>query len=329
MIWLAQYTTFCTAKFATFFFQIIFYLVDSNFKLTTRNSAMIGFLALFALFGSNWGIELSVGKDAEVNLFEADCTIIDTVKKLSSRLWLSSESLNDDQLEVALAKARKKNKKLKSAKRARERKRLVNDSHFSFPGNETMKEDETSVIHKEQDLQQDESSSLNETTKNNDTSVPILQDLESEDIDQRTSEEEELAVANETLENLNVSSVVINSSFSSSSNNNNNNNNNKNNNNNDNNNNNNKTQQSPLLINSCEYIDLTALQTICGPGFAADFRRASQDLQQTIFFDVGSGHTILGVHSEPRWQCCKRREDRTDGVGCRMGASCAANVNSI
>ena len=288
MIWLAQYTTFCTAKFATFFFQIIFYLVDSNFKLTTRNSAMIGFLALFALFGSIWGIELSVGKDAEVNLFEADCTIIDTVKKLSSRLWLSSESLNDDQLEVALAKkakalakARKKNKKLKSAKRARERKRLVNASHFSFPGNETVKEDETSAIHKEQDLQRDESSPLNETTKNNDTSVPILQDLEYDDKDQRTSEEEELAVANATLENPNVSSVVINSSFSSS-------------------NNNNKTLQSPLLLNSCEYIDLTALQTICGPGFAADFRQASQDLQQTIFFDVGSGHTILGVHSEPR-----------------------------
>ena len=224
-----------------------------------------------------------------MNLFEADCTIIDTVKKLSSRLWLSSESLNDDQLEVALAKkakalakARKKNKKLKRAKRARERKRLVNDSHFSFPGNETVKEGETSVIHKDQDLQQDEASSFNETTKNNDTSVPILQDLESEDKDQRTSEEEELAVANETLENPNVSSVVINSSFSSS-------------------NNNNKTQQSPLLLNSCEYIDLTALQTICGPGFAADFRRASQDLQQTIFFDVGSGHTILGVHSEPRY----------------------------
>ena len=77
MIWLAQYTTFCTtAKFATFFFQTIFYLVDSNFKLTTRNSAMIGFLALFALFGSIWSIELSVGKEAEVNLFEADCTII-------------------------------------------------------------------------------------------------------------------------------------------------------------------------------------------------------------------------------------------------------------
>merc|ERR1712080_746664 len=164
---------------------------------------------------------------------------------------------------------------------------------------------------KDQDLQQDESSRLNETTKTNDKSVPIIQNLEYDDKDQRTSKEEELPVANETLENLNVSSVVINSSFSSS------------------NNNNNKTLQSPLLLNSCEYIDLTALQTICGPGFAADFTRASQDLQQTIFFDVGSGHTILGVHSEPRWQCCKGREDRTDGVGCRMGASCAANVNSI
>merc|ERR1712080_449390 len=129
-----------------------------------RNSAMICFLALFALFGSIWGIELSVGKDAEVNLFEADCTIIDTVKKLSSRLWLSSESLNDDQLAEALAKARKKNKKLKRAKRGRERRRLVNDSHFSFPGNETVKKGETSVIHKDQDLLQDESSRLNETT---------------------------------------------------------------------------------------------------------------------------------------------------------------------
>ena len=232
-----------------------------------------------------------------MNLFEADCTIIDTVKKLSSRLWLSSESLNDDQLEVALAKkakalakARKKNKKLKRAKRAKERKRLVNALHFSFPGKETVKEGETSVIHKDQDLQQDEASSFNETTKNNDTSVPILQDLESEDKDQRSSEEEELAVAKETLENPNVSSVVINSSFSSS-------------------NNNNKTLQSPLLLDSCEYIDLTALQTICGPGFAADFRRASQDLQQTIFFDVGSGHTILGVHSEPRYSFTLKAKD--------------------
>ena len=36
---------------------------------------MIVFLALFALFGSIWSIELSVGKEAEVNLFEAYCTI--------------------------------------------------------------------------------------------------------------------------------------------------------------------------------------------------------------------------------------------------------------
>ena len=41
---------------------------------------MIGFLALFALFGSIWSIELSVGKDAEVNLFEADCTIVIIIK---------------------------------------------------------------------------------------------------------------------------------------------------------------------------------------------------------------------------------------------------------
>ena len=61
----------------------------------------------------------------------------------------------------------------------------------------------------------------------------------------------------------------------------------------------NKTM-SPLLLSNCEYIDLTLLQNICGPGFAADFSSASKTLHQTVFFDVGSGHTILGVHSEPR-----------------------------
>jgi hypothetical protein len=228
---------------------------------------MFGVLAIFALFGRSWCVELSVGKESS---FEADCTIIDTVKKLSSRLWLSSESLNDQQLEVALAKARKKNQKLKTTKRAKERKRLVNASHFSFP------ENETSAIQQELLYEQEEGSETN--------------------------------IANETAESANISGVVINSteeevdtSFILE----------------------NKTV-SPLLLSNCEYIDLTILQNICGPGFAADFSSSSKTLHQTVFFDVGSGHTILGVHSEPRWQCCRRREDRTGGVGCRMGAACPA-----
>merc|ERR1712210_179176 len=105
-----------------------------GFKITTRNFAMFGVLAVFALFGRSWGVEMSLGSEST---FEADCTIIDTVKKLSSRLWLSSETLNEQRLEVALAKARKKNRKLKTTKRANEQKRLVNASHFSFPENET------------------------------------------------------------------------------------------------------------------------------------------------------------------------------------------------
>ena len=106
---------------------------------------MLGVWAIFALFGGIWAVELSLGKETETqaSTFEADCTIIDTVKKLSSRLWLSSESLNDEQLEVALAKARKKNRKSKKSRKAKERKLLVNASHHSFPINESMKENET------------------------------------------------------------------------------------------------------------------------------------------------------------------------------------------
>ena len=213
---------------------------------------MFGVLAVFALFGRSWCVELSLGKEAG-STFEADCTIIDTVKKLSSHLWLSSESLNDEQLEVALAKARKKNRKLKTTKKAKERKRLVNTSLFSEI--ESLKENKTSAIPTELLFEQKESSETN--------------------------------IANETAESGNIS-VVINSSFVS-------------------------TEEvdtsfilenktmSPLLLSSCEYVDLTVLQSICGPGFAADFTHVSQDLHQTVFFDVGSGHTILGVHSEPRY----------------------------
>ena len=293
MIRLAQ-TTICTC---TFLFKILAFLLDSKLKITTRN-AMFGALAIFALFGQNLGIELSLGKETEAgSTFEADCTIIDTVKKLSSRLWLSSESLNDEQLEVALAKSRRKNRKLKNTKKAKERKQLVNAKHFSFAGTESLKENETSAIPEELLNEQEESSETN--------------------------------IANETAERTNIS-VVINSSFVSTEEV-----------------DTNKTM-SPLLLSSCEYIDLTILQKICGPGFAADFTTASQSLHQTIFFDVGSGHTILGVHSEPRcyfgfinqdlnvtmviysrWQCCRRREDRTEGVGCRMGATCPAPAKTI
>merc|ERR1719391_1706260 len=277
MIWLAPSNTICTAliKLATFLSQILPTLVDSKLKITTRN-AMFGVLAVLALLGRSCCVEVSLGKEAG-NTFEADCTIIDTVKKLSSRLWLSSESLNDEQLEVALAKARTKNRKLKTTKKAKERQRLVNASYFS--GTESPKENETSAIPQVVLFEQQESS--------------------------------ETKIANETIESSNIS-VVKNSSFVS-------------------------TEEvdtslilenktmSPLLLSSCEYIDLTILQNICGPGFAVDFSRASQTLHQTIFFDVGSGHTILGVHSEPRWQCCRRRDDRTEGVGCRIGSSCPAN----
>merc|ERR1712130_1053682 len=181
-----------------------------------------------------------------------------TVRKLSSRLWLTSESLNDEQLEVALAKARKKTRKLKTTKKAKERKRLLNaSSHFSLP------ENETSTNHEEEFLY----------------------------------EQEETNIAKETTESANISEVAINSNFV-------------------------LTEEEKVEE---EVIDTSfILQNICGPGFAADFSSTSKTLHQTVFFDVGSGHTILGVHSEPRWQCCKQREDRTEGVGCRMGAACPA-----
>merc|ERR1719220_2822783 len=108
-------------------------------------------------------------------------TIIDTVKKLSSRLWLSSESLNDEQLEVALTKARKKNRKLKMTKKAKERKRLVNVSHFSLPETESLEENETSAI--QQDLLYEQGKSL------------------------------ETSIANETTESANISGFIGNVGF--------------------------------------------------------------------------------------------------------------------
>merc|ERR1712233_253434 len=135
--------TLPSTKFATFQTFLAF-LVDSTLKITTRNFAMFGVLAFFALFGRSLeGVEGSVGKERS---FEADCTIIDTVRKLSSRLWLTSESLNDEQLEVALAK---------------ERKRLLNaSSHFSLP------ENETSTNHEEEFLyEQEETNIAKETTE--------------------------------------------------------------------------------------------------------------------------------------------------------------------
>ena len=53
--------------------------------------------------------KVSMDMEGEIGTgnFEADCTIIDKVKKLSRRLKLTSEHLDDEQLKIALAKTRR------------------------------------------------------------------------------------------------------------------------------------------------------------------------------------------------------------------------------
>merc|ERR1712083_1270921 len=84
----------------------------------------------------------------------------------------------------------------------------------------------------------------------------------------------------------------------------------------------NKTKQNTLLLPSCTYVDLTAVQDACGPGYKAMVDKLQQHLHHSIFFDSSSGHIIYAVHEDTRWQCCKTRKNLTKDVQCTMGTRC-------
>jgi len=84
----------------------------------------------------------------------------------------------------------------------------------------------------------------------------------------------------------------------------------------------NKTKQNTLLLESCTYVDLTAVQATCGPGYKAMVDKLQQHLHHSIFFDSSSGHIIYAVHEDKRWQCCKTRKNLTKDVQCSMGTRC-------
>merc|ERR1711892_487141 len=84
----------------------------------------------------------------------------------------------------------------------------------------------------------------------------------------------------------------------------------------------NQTQAATLLLPSCSYIDLTTVQSLCGPGYRAKIDKQDQQLLHSIFFDSSSGHVIYAVHREQRWQCCKTRKNLTKEVQCTLGTRC-------
>jgi len=84
----------------------------------------------------------------------------------------------------------------------------------------------------------------------------------------------------------------------------------------------NQTQSPSLLLPSCSYIDLTTVQSLCGPGYRAKIDKQDQQLLHSIFFDSSSGHVIYAVHREQGWQCCKTRKNLTNEVSCTLGTRC-------
>jgi len=84
----------------------------------------------------------------------------------------------------------------------------------------------------------------------------------------------------------------------------------------------NRTKPNTLLLQSCTYVDLTAVQTTCGPGYKAMVDKLQPHLHHSIFFDSSSGHIIYAVHEDKRWQCCKTRKNLTKDVQCTMGTRC-------
>jgi len=84
----------------------------------------------------------------------------------------------------------------------------------------------------------------------------------------------------------------------------------------------NQTKTPALLLPSCSYIDLTIVQSLCGPGYRAKIGKQDQQLLHSIFFDSSSGHVIYAVHKEERWQCCKTRKNLTKEVPCTLGTRC-------
>lgn len=239
---------------------------------------MLSFLLLTILVvGTRGKQDLAPGVEGSLasGNFHADCTIIDKAKKLSRRLKLSSEILDDEQLEDALVKQKC---------RVEKRKRQTNTE-------DEVTKQKSGKLKKDQHAKHKLGYATNITTaflkptNTGKTAQPNITQSQTSDTNKTTEKQPFTLVSQEDT------SEHVNSSL-------------------------------PLELQSCQYVDLSLLQTTCGPGFAANFALASTSLHQTIFFDVRSGHTILAVHAPPTWQCCRGKADRTESVGCRMGRQC-------
>lgn len=224
--------------------------------------------------------------------FEADCTIIDRVKKLSRRLRLTSDTLDDELLEVALTKTKNiDSSPIKPKQGKKPKAESTKPKPKTWTTNPQNQKKERSTQHEAQSTKptnkpapvEFNATSLEETHQTHNFSNDEL--LQNETVPAKASNE------NQQPEVLHVVLPLM---------------------------------STTLRLASCEYIDLTLLQATCGAGLAADFDKAEDALHQSVFFDVTSGHTILAVHGPTSWQCCKGRKDRTEQVGCRTGRRCSS-----
>ena len=215
---------------------------------------------------------LEVDGDVSSGKFEADCTIIDKVRKVSRRLKMSSEGLDDEQLKVGL-----KRPEASTANRFRSNtnskapiKPLPKVENTGKQIKGTNKSD--SISHQTQhqiitkiNIQENKTDKNIAQEKHQNKTDPNNQQTIKPQKDKSKSEKStDDNLLNTTLSNISQSQP---SPYPPSS---------------------GVIPSSPLLLDSCQYLDLTLLQDTCDPGFAADFHLSSSTLHQ-----VGFCHLML------------------------------------
>ena len=209
--------------------------------------------------------DFSIDVDGDVSSgnFEADCTFIDKVKKVSRRLKMSSESLDDEQLKVALTRPEasttnrfRTNTNTKaptkpSPKIENKGRRIKGTNKSDGISHQTANQIKTDINNQENKTENNigQEKHQHKTDPNNQQTIKQLKDQS------KSEKSTDDNLRNTTLSNVSQSQP---------------------------------SPSSPILLDSCQYLDLTLLKDTCGPGFAADFHLSSSTLHQ-----VGFCHLIL------------------------------------
>ena len=218
--------------------------------------------------------DFSIDVDGDVSSgnFEADCTFIDKVKKVSRRLKMSSESLDDEQLKVALTRPEasttnrfRTNTNTKaptkpSPKIENKGRRIKGTNKSDGISHQTANQIKTDINNQENKTENNigQEKHQHKTDPNNQQTIKQLKDQS------KSEKSTDDNLLNTTLSNISQSQP---SPYPPSS---------------------GVIPSSPLLLDSCQYLDLTLLQDTCDPGFAADFHLSSSTLHQ-----VGFCHLML------------------------------------